>query len=141
MIGGDAGGMAAATQARRLRADLDIVALERGNHTSYSACGIPFLVGGEVSRVDDLVARTPQQLREQHRSDILMHHEAMMIDTASGMKKGAPQCSRKVVAMIARTARARSAKPSMPHSRRAETTRLSARGEGVRRNSTLHDPV
>jgi NADPH-dependent 2,4-dienoyl-CoA reductase/sulfur reductase-like enzyme len=81
VIGGDAGGMAAATQARRLRADLDIVALERGNHTSYSACGIPFLVGGEVSRVDDLVARTPQQLREQHRIDVRMHHEAMVIDT------------------------------------------------------------
>src|SRR3954451_7675641 len=80
VIGGDAGGMAASTQARRLRADLDIVALERGNHTSYSACGIPYLVGGEVARVDDLVARTPQQLREQHRIDVRMHHEAMAID-------------------------------------------------------------
>jgi NADPH-dependent 2,4-dienoyl-CoA reductase/sulfur reductase-like enzyme len=80
VIGGDAGGMTAATQARRLRADLDIVALERGTRTSYSACGIPFLVGGEVSRVDDLVARTPQQLREQHRIDVRLRHEAMAVD-------------------------------------------------------------
>ncbi|MEN3272134.1 MAG: hypothetical protein V7636_895, partial [Actinomycetota bacterium] len=80
VIGGDAGGMAASTQARRLRADLDIVALERGDHTSYSACGIPYLVGGEVHDVDDLVARTPQQLREQHRIDVRLHHEAMAID-------------------------------------------------------------
>src|SRR5688500_12107944 len=72
--------MAAATQARRLRNDLDIVALERGVRTSYSACGIPFLVGGEVARVDDLVARTPQQLREQHRIDVRLRHEAMAID-------------------------------------------------------------
>jgi NADPH-dependent 2,4-dienoyl-CoA reductase/sulfur reductase-like enzyme len=72
--------MAAATQARRLRADLDIVALERGTRTSYSACGIPYLVGGEVTRVDDLVARTPQQLREQHRIDVRLRHEAMGID-------------------------------------------------------------
>jgi NADPH-dependent 2,4-dienoyl-CoA reductase/sulfur reductase-like enzyme len=80
VIGGDAGGMTAATQARRLRPDLDIVALERGEHTSYSACGIPYLVGGEVGRVDELVARTPQQLREQHRIDVRLRHEAMAID-------------------------------------------------------------
>ena len=80
VIGGDAGGMAAATQARRLRVDLDIVALERGSRTSYSACGIPFLVGGEVAHVDELVARTPQQLREQHRIDVRLRHEAMAID-------------------------------------------------------------
>ena len=80
VIGGDAGGMGAATQARRMRPDLDIVALERGRHTSYSACGIPYLVGGEVERVDDLVVRTPQELRESHRIDVRMQHEAMGID-------------------------------------------------------------
>ncbi|MEA3019435.1 MAG: hypothetical protein QOI47_959, partial [Actinomycetota bacterium] len=84
VIGGDAGGMAAATQARRLRHDLDIVALERGEHTSYSACGIPYLVGGEVAEVDDLVARTPQQLREQHRIDVRLRHEAMAVDIERG---------------------------------------------------------
>ena len=72
--------MTAATQARRLRPDLDIVALERGDRTSYSACGIPFLIGGEVERIDDLVARTPQQLREQHRIDVRLRHEATAID-------------------------------------------------------------
>jgi NADPH-dependent 2,4-dienoyl-CoA reductase/sulfur reductase-like enzyme len=80
VIGGDAGGMTAATQARRLRPDLDIVALERGHRTSYSACGIPYLVGGEVTSVDALVVRTPQQLREQHRIDVRLRHEAMAID-------------------------------------------------------------
>src|SRR5687768_837070 len=80
VIGGDAGGMGAATAARRLRADLDIVALEKGDFTSYSACGIPYLVGGEVDRLDDLVSRTPQQLRENHRIDVRLRHEAMGID-------------------------------------------------------------
>ena len=37
VIGGDAAGMSAASQARRRRRDLDIVVLERGVHTSYSA--------------------------------------------------------------------------------------------------------
>jgi NADPH-dependent 2,4-dienoyl-CoA reductase/sulfur reductase-like enzyme len=80
VVGGDAGGMGTATVARRLRPDLDIVALEKGDFTSYSACGIPYLVGGEVDRLDDLVARTPQQLRENHRIDVRLRHEAMAID-------------------------------------------------------------
>jgi NADPH-dependent 2,4-dienoyl-CoA reductase/sulfur reductase-like enzyme len=37
VIGGDAAGMTAASQARRLLPDLDILVLERGPHTSYSA--------------------------------------------------------------------------------------------------------
>jgi len=37
VIGGDAAGMSAASQARRRRPDLEIVVFERGPHTSYSA--------------------------------------------------------------------------------------------------------
>jgi NADPH-dependent 2,4-dienoyl-CoA reductase/sulfur reductase-like enzyme len=37
VVGGDAAGMSAASQARRLRTDLDIVAFERSPHVSYSA--------------------------------------------------------------------------------------------------------
>ena len=82
VIGGDAGGMATAAQARRLRpdpADLEIVAFEKGTRTSYSACGIPFRVGGLVDSLDDLVARTPAEFAEQ---DITVHtrHEVTAID-------------------------------------------------------------
>ena len=82
VIGADAGGMATAAQARRLRpdpADLEIVAFERGTRTSYSACGIPFRVGGLVDSLDELVARTPEGFAEQ---DITVHtrHEVTAID-------------------------------------------------------------
>lgn len=80
VVGGDAAGMAAAAQARRLKPDLDIVALERGTRTSYSACGIPYLVAGDVEDPDDLVARTPDQFRREHRIDVRMRHEAMAVD-------------------------------------------------------------
>lgn len=82
MIGGDAGGMAAASQARRRKPYLEIVALERGNWTSYSACGIPYLVAGDVATPEELVARTPEQFRDNHRIDVRMGHEAMAIDLA-----------------------------------------------------------
>jgi NADPH-dependent 2,4-dienoyl-CoA reductase/sulfur reductase-like enzyme len=37
VIGGNAAGMTAAAQARRRRADLEIVVLERGPYVSYAA--------------------------------------------------------------------------------------------------------
>jgi NADPH-dependent 2,4-dienoyl-CoA reductase/sulfur reductase-like enzyme len=37
VIGGDAAGMSAASQARRHRPELEIVVFERGPHTSFSA--------------------------------------------------------------------------------------------------------
>ncbi len=37
VIGGDAAGMSAAAQAKRLNKGLDVIAFEKGPHTSYSA--------------------------------------------------------------------------------------------------------
>src|SRR3954469_16625229 len=64
IVGGDAAGMSAATNARRRDPDLEIVAFERGAHTSYSACGIPYYVADLVHDVDDLVVRSPERHRE-----------------------------------------------------------------------------
>jgi len=84
VIGGDAGGMSAATNARRLRPDLEIVAFERSTRVSYSACGIPYLVAGEVDQVDALVARTPREFREANRIDVRVEHEVMGVDLDRG---------------------------------------------------------
>jgi len=84
VIGGDAGGMTAATNARRMRNDLEIVAFERSTRVSYSACGIPYLVSGEVAEVDALVARTPREFREANRIDVRIEHEVVGIDLDRG---------------------------------------------------------
>ncbi|MFD4477766.1 FAD-dependent oxidoreductase [Streptomyces sp. NPDC058471] len=81
VIGGDAAGMSAASQARRLKGpdELEIVAFERGHFTSYSACGIPYWVGGDVPSRDELIARSP----EEHRArdiDLRMRTEVVEID-------------------------------------------------------------
>lgn len=67
VIGGDAAGMSAAAQARRRRGsdELSITAFERGPHTSYSACGIPYWIGGQADGPDALIARTPAEHRER----------------------------------------------------------------------------
>ncbi|MFI7504508.1 FAD-dependent oxidoreductase [Streptomyces sp. NPDC049687] len=83
VIGGDAAGMSAASQARRLRSpgELEIVAFERGHFTSFSACGIPYWVGGDVTDRDDLIARGP----DEHRArgiDLRLRTEVTEIDVA-----------------------------------------------------------
>src|SRR3954447_16875203 len=83
VIGGDPGGMAAASQARRRRDDLEIVALEKGKWTSYSACGIPYLIGGDVGHIDELVVRTPAQHRDKG-VDARAGHEVTAIDLDGG---------------------------------------------------------
>ncbi|MEI7592477.1 MAG: FAD-dependent oxidoreductase [Actinomycetes bacterium] len=80
VIGGDAGGLTAATNARRLDPDLEIVAFEKGNRASFSACGIPYLVGGEVEDVDTLVIRTPREFRDKNRIDVRVDHEVTEVD-------------------------------------------------------------
>jgi len=67
IIGGNAAGMSCAAQARRLRepADLEIVVVEAGQWTSYSSCGIPYWVGGEVEDAEALIARTPAAFADQ----------------------------------------------------------------------------
>jgi len=85
VIGGDAAGMSAASQARRRRKpdDLEIIVLEKGNYVSYSACGEPYYVSGEVENFDDLQVRTPEQFGKVS-IDARIHHEATAIDTAKG---------------------------------------------------------
>ena len=82
VIGGDAGGMSAAAVAKRREPELEVVVFERGAYTSYSACGIPFHVGGEVDPLEALVARSP----EEHRAnglDVRMGAEVVELDLAA----------------------------------------------------------
>jgi NADPH-dependent 2,4-dienoyl-CoA reductase/sulfur reductase-like enzyme len=84
VVGGDAGGMTAAAQARHRASsdELEIIAFERGEYTSYSACGIPYFVGGVVDEIEELIARSP----EQHRADgidLRLETEVLAIDLAA----------------------------------------------------------
>ncbi|MFI9052230.1 FAD-dependent oxidoreductase [Streptomyces sp. NPDC053427] len=85
VVGGDATGMSAASHARRLKrpGELAITAFERGHFTSYSACGIPYWVGGAVDGPDALIARTA----EEHRArdiDLRLRTEVTELDLDGG---------------------------------------------------------
>lgn len=81
VVGGDAAGMSAAAQARRRRPpeELEIVAFERGEHTSYAACGIPYYVGDLIPSAEQLVARSPEEHRRRGL-DVRTRHEVTAVD-------------------------------------------------------------
>ncbi|MFC5064721.1 FAD-dependent oxidoreductase [Actinomycetospora atypica] len=80
VIGGDATGMSAASTAlRHSDGELEVVVLERGHYTSYSACGIPYWIAGDVAERDELIARSPEEHREAG-IDVRMRTEATAID-------------------------------------------------------------
>ncbi|MFJ8937603.1 FAD-dependent oxidoreductase [Streptomyces sp. NPDC102365] len=85
VVGGDAAGMSAASQARRLKGPdaLEIIAFERGHFSSFSACGIPYWVGGEVDDRGKLIARSPEEHRERG-IDLRMRTEVTELDVEGG---------------------------------------------------------
>ncbi|MFE0629959.1 FAD-dependent oxidoreductase [Streptomyces sp. NPDC058864] len=85
VIGGDAAGMSAASQARRRKGpdELEVVAFERGRRTSYSACGIPYWIAGDATGPDRLIARTPEKHRA-HDIDVRLGTEVVEIDRDRG---------------------------------------------------------
>ena len=86
VVGADAGGMTAVSQARRRRGadSLEIIALDRGRYASYSACGIPYWIGGLVHSVDALIARTVDEFR-QRDIEVRLRQEAVGLDLDAGV--------------------------------------------------------
>ncbi|HZW30605.1 MAG TPA: CoA-disulfide reductase, partial [Isosphaeraceae bacterium] len=70
IAGGVAGGASAATRARRLSEDAEIVILERGPDVSFANCGMPYYLGGEITERDKLLVVTPERLRQRYRIDV-----------------------------------------------------------------------
>ncbi len=82
IIGGVAVGATAAARLRRLDEKAEIVLLERGPFVSFANCGLPYHVGGEISRRDALILQTPDSLKDRYDIDARIRHEALSIDRA-----------------------------------------------------------
>ena len=83
VIGGDAAGMSAASKVRRAQPDREIVVFERGKHTSYAACGMPYFIAGLVDDSEQLIARKPDVFREKQNINVRIRHEVINIDDES----------------------------------------------------------
>ncbi len=97
IVGGVAGGMSAATRARRLAESARITVLERSGHVSFANCGLPYHIGGVIEKRSSLLLQTPRSLAARFGLDVRVHHEVTAIDrqartvTVHDLESGATQ--------------------------------------------------
>ena len=82
IIGGDAAGMSAASQAKRANDGAEVIVLEKTGDVSYGACGLPYkLPAGK--KMEDLQIISAQRFREERGIDLRTGHEVERIDPAA----------------------------------------------------------
>lgn len=79
IIGAVAAGTSAAAKARRNTEDAAIVVYEKDSFISYSGCGMPYYIGGEVEHAEELTPRDPAFFKSKYNVDILTRHEVFAI--------------------------------------------------------------
>ncbi|MDX9872397.1 MAG: FAD-dependent oxidoreductase [Clostridia bacterium] len=85
IVGGVAAGASAATKARRVNEEAEIVVLEKGPYVSFANCGLPYYVGGDIPRKENLLLVTPRLFKQRFNIDIRINHEAVAVDPARKM--------------------------------------------------------
>ncbi len=79
IVGGVAGGASCAARLRRLDERARIILVERGPFVSYANCGLPYYVGGVISRESSLLVADERVFREQFAIDVRTRCEAISI--------------------------------------------------------------
>lgn len=80
VIGSVAAGTSVAAKARRNTEDAQIVIYDRDRDISYSGCGLPYYVGGEVGNIEELRPRDAAWFAKRYHVAIHTRHEVTHID-------------------------------------------------------------
>ena len=80
VVGSVAAGTSVGAKARRNTEAAEIVIYERDSDISYSGCGLPYYVGGEVESMDALTPRDPAWFATRYNIDIRTRHEVTGVD-------------------------------------------------------------
>lgn len=80
IIGAVAAGTSAAAKARRNNEENEIIIYDKDNFISYSACGMPYYLGGEIESADELTPRDPLFFKTKYNVDIKTRHEVTSIN-------------------------------------------------------------
>jgi len=81
IIGAVAAGTSAAAKARRNNEDAEIVIYEKDSFISYSGCGMPYYIGGDVESADELTPRDSAFFKSKYNVEILTLHEVLSINS------------------------------------------------------------
>ncbi|MFQ5708734.1 MAG: FAD-dependent oxidoreductase [bacterium] len=79
VVGGCAAGMSAASKAKRMNPNLEVIAFEKTAHVSYSACGIPYYVSDLVREPEELIAVSAEEFRQRRGIEVLTLHEIVEV--------------------------------------------------------------
>lgn len=79
IIGGDAAGMSAASKAKRVNEDLEIIIYEKGEYISYSQCGLPYYISDVTKDKEKLVIKKPEDFEEKG-IHVFTKHEVIKIN-------------------------------------------------------------
>ncbi|QRV02046.1 FAD-dependent oxidoreductase [Arcanobacterium phocisimile] len=82
IIGGVAGGMSTATRLRRNDENMNIIVLESSGYVSFANCGLPYFIGGEITKRSNLLLQTPQSLKARFNLDVRTGSTATHINRA-----------------------------------------------------------
>jgi len=80
VIGGVAAGTSAASKARRVDPSADIKIIQEENVVSYSACGIPYVIGGMINNFEVLIERKVDVFKDKYDIDAITNTRAFKID-------------------------------------------------------------
>lgn len=79
VIGGVAAGLSAAARAKRLDPSLEVTVLEKGEQVSLGACGLPYLIEGQVRDWRQLIGFTPETFRQLKNVTVRTRAEAVAV--------------------------------------------------------------
>jgi NADPH-dependent 2,4-dienoyl-CoA reductase/sulfur reductase-like enzyme len=79
VIGGVAAGLSAASKARKLRSDIEILVFEKTGHISYGACGLPYLISDLIKSPEGLVSHDSKFFKEERDINVFLYHEVVAI--------------------------------------------------------------
>ena len=80
VIGSVAAGTSVAAKARRNTEEAEIVVYDQGKDISYSVCGIPYKIGGEVESLDSLTPRDAKWFKKRYNVSVFTEHRVTTID-------------------------------------------------------------
>ena len=80
VIGSVAAGTSVAAKARRNTEEAEIVVYDQRKDISYSVCGIPYKIGGEVDSVDRLTPRDAKWFKKRYDVSIFTEHRVTKVD-------------------------------------------------------------
>ncbi len=80
LVGGVAGGASCAARVRRLSEEAEIIIFEQGPYVSFANCGLPYYVGGVITKEESLLVASPELFKKRFNIDVRVENQVISLD-------------------------------------------------------------